>query len=108
MRVVCEIDKPEVLEYLDVFEEGDEWIKIKGCEECPPESRKKCCSGCKAQIPTEECIFQTIKSNLSKPYECVITPDPRTVKSYCILEFKCIKGKNEGKIRKLKDPISGI
>ena len=109
MRVICATDKQEVLAYLDVFEDGDEWVKIKGCDDCPPESRVRCCGDCKAQNKlTGECVFQLIKSNLSKPFECVITPDPRTAKSFCVLEFKCVRGSREGEIRRLKDPIPTV
>ena len=101
MRVVCEIDKPEVLEYLDVFETGDRWVKIKGCEACSFENRKKCCGEC--PMLTEKGCFFHLEGTNSKPFRCVVYPTPNTNLTWCSLEFQCVEGNNKGKIKRVKD-----
>lgn len=98
MRVVCSIDKPEPLAYLDVFEVGDEWVKFKGCDGC--ENIKICCGNCKLLYEKGCALHNEARG---KPYFCVIFPTPDTNLKWCQLEFKCIKGSNEGKIKRVKD-----
>ena len=97
MRIICDTEKTEVLAYLDVFEIGDEWIKIKGCEGC--HNADKCCGNC-PMLSDKGCFLHS-NGTLNKPYRCVVNPTPDTTLSWCQLEFKCIKGTNEGKIKRI-------
>lgn len=100
MLVVCYTNKPVPIAYLNVYEPDDIWIKINSCEDCPEENRKRCCKNC--PLYTSKGCIQHLTSN-SKPYTCVVNPPPNKVFSYCSLEFKCIKGKNKNKKRKIKE-----
>ena len=99
--VVCKVDSPDIISYLNVYEEGDEWVKIQGCEVCSLENRKKCCNGC-PMFSEKGCYFHLELTN-SKPFRCVVKPSPDTCLSWCSLEFECIAGSKKGKIRRVKD-----
>jgi hypothetical protein len=101
MRVICHIDRPEVIGYEDVFEDGDAWVKVQGCEACSVENRKTCCGSC-PMFTAKGCFFHEEASN-SKPYRCVVWPTPDASLSWCALEFKCVKGSKQGKVRRIKD-----
>lgn len=102
--VVCSMDSPEALAYTSLYEEGDVWVKIKGCEGCPEESQKKCCGAC-PMVSEMGCYFHLMKPNNStqKPFGCIAHPHPIGARSYCQLEFKCVKGRNLGKVRCVRD-----
>ena len=103
--VLCTQDNPTTIAYFNLYEDGDVWIKTKGCEGCPWENRQKCCSGC-PMLSEKGCFFhlQSPKGS-NKPFSCVTCPDPhpRNVLSWCQLEFECVKGKHKGQIRKLRE-----
>lgn len=99
---VCLINEPSPIAFLNVYEEGDVWIKIQGCESCPVENRKKCCGNC-PMVCEKGCYWHLVEGGSSKPFFCVVRPTPDTCLSWCYLEFKCIKGSKEGKIRRVKD-----
>jgi len=101
------LDRPEVLGYANLFEEGDLWIKIKGCLDCPESSRQMCCRDCKAKY-IYGCMFHLEGGTTNKPFECVVKPDPRQGLSYCHLEFLCVSGTRVGKIRRIKDSLDII
>lgn len=102
--VLCYKDKSIPIAYLNIYESGDVWIKTKSCEECAEENRRKCCQGC-PMYTIKGCLLQLQNPNSSnKPYNCVVNPPPNQVLSRCALEFECVKGKNKGKIRKVREP----
>jgi hypothetical protein len=102
--ILCLKDDPVSLIYINVYEEGDVWIKIKGCETCSWEKRKMCCGTCPMNTK-KGCFFHLDKrSNLNKPYHCVVNPTPIDCQGYCEQEFKCIKGFHTGKTRKISLP----
>lgn len=101
--VICDLNEAESIGYMNVFEEGDIWIKIKGCESCSIARRVQCCGNCKLLLKdTGECRFHNM-GNLQKTMYCVVTPMIDDMMSGCQLEFKCIKGSKLGKIRKVGD-----
>lgn len=102
--VFCSMGDPVAVAYTSLYEEGDVWIKIRGCEQCPEESQEKCCRQC--PLHSEKgCYFHLMKPNNStqKPFGCVANPDPIGTRSYCQLEFECVKGSNFGKVRCVRD-----
>jgi len=99
MRVICEVDKPEVVGYIDVFEKDDYWVKTQGCEACT--NANLCCGPC-PMLFSKGCYFHAEMTN-SKPFRCVIYPTPDASMSWCALEFKCVKGSQQGKTRRVKD-----
>lgn len=109
MKALVSADEPVVYAYQDVFEEGDEWVKIQGCEACPIENRKRCCNQCPLFLEDNGlCMIHMGLCSIQKPYQCVVRPRPNICLSWCHLEFKCTKGKNEGAIIKIKEPALHI
>lgn len=102
--VICSMDDPSVLAYTSLYEDGDVWIKIRGCEDCPVESQKKCCGQCPL-LSDMGCYLHLMRPNSStqKPFGCIAHPNPVYARSYCMLEFECVKGGNFGKIRRARD-----
>lgn len=100
---ICLYDSPEPIAYINVFEKGDVWIKIKGCRDC--KNKNMCCSGCPIFID-EKCLYQIGNNNVQskKPYHCVVAPSPKDTYDWCDMEFKCICGKYKDKIKKIKEP----
>ena len=102
---IVPLDNPSPIAFMNIYEKGDIWVKIKGCEDCPLESRKKCCGNC--PMFTEKGCFFHLGSEIkrsNKPFHCAVRPSPNSCASYCYLEFKCIKGSKKGKIRKVSKP----
>jgi hypothetical protein len=98
MLAVIPVDNPVVFAFRDVFEEGDEWEQIVGCEACT--RRGKCCGRCKLKMPSGDCRLH-VEDAGQKPHHCVITPNPTQVWSWCAIQFKCIKGSRKGEIKKV-------
>ena len=102
MCAVIPIDDPSPIAYINVYEEGDIWVKIKGCEECSLENRKKCCGNC-VLFTSLGCLAHLEGKGHKKTFYCMIKPTPEICQKFCELEFKCIKGSKLGKIRRVKD-----
>lgn len=101
---LCPLDDPSPVAYFNVYEVGDIWVKIKGCEDCPLEDRRKCCGNC-PMFSELGCYWHLESGNRSsKPYNCIVDPTPDKGASYCQLEFKCVAGSKAGKIRKVREP----
>ena len=98
---LCSIENPSPILYCNIYEEGDVWIKIKGCEEC--EKHKLCCGNCTLSVDSG-CVYHIgiNKKGSKKPFFCVYFPTPDKCLSWCQLEFKCVSGVKKGKIRKIK------
>jgi len=93
------LDKPaELLGYMNVFAEGDIWQKIRGCEDCPPENN--CCKNCPVYVEGIGCKLHILNNGQDKPSHCVVHPSPLKHRPNCCLEYKCVKGKFEGLIRR--------
>lgn len=101
--VICPVDSPSPAAYINIFEWGDVWVKVKGCDRCSAEGRRKCCTNCKFSLSTG-CMVH-IENPMSKPFQCVVGPLPDTTFSFCHLEFECVEGSRKGVIRKVCEPI---
>lgn len=102
--VVCPMDDPTPIAYLNVYEEGDVWAKIKGCEECPAENRAKCCGTC-PMFSLQGCYWHLEnQARSSKPWNCVVRPSPDVCWSWCSSEFECTQGSRKGQVRKVCEP----
>lgn len=99
ISVLCFVDSPVPLAYFNVYEEGDIWVKIKGCEGCINTSR--CCGKC--PMLSEKGCFLHLDNMLNKPYRCVVKPEPQVCIIWCQLEFQCVKGPKKGVIRRVSD-----
>lgn len=102
---LCSTRTPTTIAYFNVYEEGDIWVKIQGCDICPIESRKQCCGKC--MLFSEHGCLLHLENNEKgnkKPFQCLSIPSPDKNLEFCHLEFKCISGNNKGKIRKVCDP----
>lgn len=97
--VFIPLNEPIPLAYTSLYEDGDIWVRIQGCEACA--NYKRCCGDC-PMITDAGCFFHLEGKN-KKPLHCIITPIPTQAKSYCALEFECIKGSNKGKVRRVRD-----
>jgi hypothetical protein len=104
--VLCRLSAPETIAYLNVYEEGDVWVKIKSCEDCSLTNKKKCCGDCPYITAIGDCAWHLEKNKSSKPWYCIIWPTPDRANSRCMLEFKCVKGMHKGKIRKVCKPTN--
>ena len=96
------LDRPSPVGFMNVFDEDDIWIKIRGCEDCP--SKKICCGTC-PMLNDKGCFLHLDKSQ-SKPFRCIINPNPRNNLSWCQQEFQCVQGEMLGQIRKIKEPLN--
>lgn len=105
--VVCAVDDPTPIAYLNVYEEGDIWVKVQGCEACPEENRKKCCGNC-PMWGNGGCFWHlgVNRRGSSKPWTCVVKPCPDTSWEWCSLEFRCVRGSRKGQIRRVREPKS--
>lgn len=109
MKVVIDIKGQTPVGFIDVYEEGDEWVKIKGCEECPKEQRIKCCGNCPCITPNGGCYWQESPEHQKAPRKslyCMITPAIDKFNSNCCLEYRSVKGSKIGKIRRVKDKLN--
>jgi len=99
--VVSKLNDPSSVAYFNIYEVGDIWIKIKGCEGCPEENRRKCCKDC-FKYTDVGCGHQIDSlDGKEKPFVCVSFPTPKSRISYCQIVFKCIEGKAKGNIIKV-------
>lgn len=99
--VLCLKNNPTSVIYFNIFESGDIWAKVKGCEGCPIESRKKCCKNC-LKYTDDGCDHHLDGSNgQEKPFVCVYGPTPKARIPYCQMEFECVRGKQKGNIIKM-------
>lgn len=102
--VICNIDAPTPVAYMNVYEEGDVWIKVVGCDQCPMETRLRCCGGCGMLLKDGgKCRLHMGASRDEKPFYCIVKPHPDTALSFCSLEYKCVEGSKLGKIRRVRD-----
>jgi hypothetical protein len=102
--VVCKVDTPTPIAYMNVFDPGDIWVKTKGCDECSEESRLYCCGNCSMLLKdTGECRLHIGFNKREKPFHCIVDPVPNICHSWCCLEYECIQGPHKGKIRRVRD-----
>lgn len=103
--VLIDVENATTIAYYNVFEEGDIWLKIKGCETCPEERRIKCCNQCPCVTPDGKCMWQLKREahKTRKPFYCIIYPTLEMCVGDCNLEYVCVEGSKKGKIRRLKD-----
>lgn len=84
--------------FRNVYEDGDEWRKVRGCEGCSG----FCCGTCPQLMEGGGCALHARDPDL-KPLYCIVKPPPNTCIPGCLLVFKCVKGTNAGKFRHLTD-----
>ena len=61
--VLCSIDDPSPILYMNIYEEGDVWVKSKGCEGC--ENNRKCCGDCPmSKITLQQGIERILKTQV--------------------------------------------
>ena len=94
---IVKTEATEVVGYINIYEKGDCWIKIKSCEGC--ENIELCCRSC-PMLSSQGCFFH-LDRTLNKPHKCVVHPLPSDCKRFCQLEYKELKS---GKIRKISNP----
>jgi len=103
LALIPQQDDPSPAAFTSVYEQGDVWVKIRGCEDCPPEVLAKCCGNCPL-ASSAGCLLHLLNKRTSqKPYNCVVKPTPEKTLSYCVQEFQCVRGTYEGRIRRVRD-----
>ena len=102
MKVVIDMDTVSAVGYKDVYEDKDEWVKIKGCEGCPLETKKICCHDCYSSLPNGDCEVH----EKGKPYNCIVAPSIKMCIAHCLLEYKSVKGSKTGQVRRIKDKLN--
>lgn len=100
--VLCLLDKPEPLAFLNIYEMGDVWVKTVGCEGCDWDSRKKCCGTC-PMLTEQGCVYH-LEGKRNKPFRCMVIPAPDVHRSWCQQEFLCEKGSHERQTRRTNEP----
>ena len=103
IKAIIPIDDPSPIAFIDVFEEGDKWVKIRGCESCPTDIIELCCNQCLHLTNEHKCRLHV--SYQMKSFWCVTHPNPKIKFSDCNLVFECVEGSNKGMIRKLSDNV---
>jgi hypothetical protein len=83
----------------NVYEEGDRWDKVVGCEGC----HGKCCGNCPHRMESGECPLHIRDGMSLKPLYCIVKPVPSSCIPNCQLVFRCVKGTNAGKLRYVCD-----
>jgi hypothetical protein len=104
MNAIIPIEDCSPIAFENVFEEGDRWKKITGCEQCPTEKSRHCCGNCRMKLDNA-CIVHLQGNGRQKPLQCVIDPPPNVTWSWCCQQYECVKGSRKGTIRKICEPI---
>ena len=102
---IISIEDATPMGYMNVYEHGDIWIKIQGCEKCSVERRRRCCGQCPFLTDNGLCSWQLESKPSKKPFKCVVKPFPDSCIKGCALAFECVKGKNNGKVRNVNDRV---
>ena len=99
------LSDPTPLAFRNVYADGDQWDKIKGCESCPDEWRAVCCGNCHFLEKGGKCHWHNTGSvSLSnKPFYCIIKPLLNDRRKNCAIVYKCVEGEHKGKFRYLVD-----
>jgi len=98
-------DDPSPVGFMNVFEAGDLWKKVRGCEACSLEHRLKCCGNCEFLVKEDgHCDREdNVRWRMGKPLYCCIMPTPDMHISGCALIYECTQGKFTGMQRRLDD-----
>ena len=102
--VEISLDDPTPIAFRNVYEEGDKWIKVHGCETCPDKQRARCCGNCRSLTKSAKCRLHKTGLN-HKPFFCIVwpTPEPDKMFSPCEIVYKCVRGEHIGKFRHVSD-----
>ena len=103
MKAIVSLEEATPIAFLDVYEKGDYWVKVQGCEKCSLTRRKRCCGKCPMQTHDGKCSWQVGDGRSSKPFFCVIWPTPDQCKVGCAIVYKCEDGLHKGKFRHVND-----
>jgi len=102
LLMVLEYDRPIVVGAMNLYDPGDVWVKISGCESCGGMS--VCCGKCPFLMEDRRCLWHVEGRRSRKPFNCCVDPHPRHACSYCNLAYECIQGPKKGKRRYVCDP----
>jgi len=105
LLLLMPVDDPSPVGAMNLMEQGDIWIKTKGCDTCPIEMRRKCCGDCPMLSPDAICILHSFRPYNNKPYKCIAQPRPNSCVSWCSLEYTCVQGSHKGKVRRLRESL---
>ena len=95
---VIPTDDPSPVAYMNLYEPGDVWVKVQGCESCPPDAVRHCCGRCPHRMDAG-CQWHFEGRISAKPHVCVVEPSPVECRSFCQLVYKCVKGSHLGHFR---------
>jgi hypothetical protein len=103
MCAIVSIKDATPLAYINVYDQGDLWLKVRGCSECSLTRRKRCCGNCPSLTHEGDCNWQKYDKVSRKPFYCVVLPTPERCSPDCALVFSCVKGKMKGAVRRVTD-----
>jgi hypothetical protein len=108
LSAVISLEEATPIAFFNMYDEGDVWIKTKGCESCLQERRIKCCGNCPCVTPDGQCQWQVGENKRypRKSFFCVVYPLPSKFVSDCCIEYKCTEGDKKGKTRRIKDKLN--
>jgi hypothetical protein len=90
---------PSPVAFMNLYEPGDVWVKVQGCDACTVERSRACCGAkpggqfhCPHVMVEGGCSLHA-EHNSSKPMYCAIQPTPEKTKGHCALVYRCVSGK---------------
>lgn len=108
LEAVFHPDDPSPVAWQNLYDEGDRWEKIQGCEACS----KHCCGTCGLIVEDGKCRLHLDGPDggrgQAKPWACCVKPTPDGQMSYCTLVWRCVRGPNAGSYRRKADPAGKI
>jgi len=101
---VIPTDDPSPVAFMNLYEPGDMWVKVHGCEGCNEEQRRRCCGQCVLYVNNKGCERHLERGTMqSKPFHCTVLPVPNQQWGNCHLVYECIAGKWKGYQRQIWD-----
>ena len=99
-NAIIPVGEASPVAFEDVYEKGDRWEKIHGCEGCERPAGS-CCGNC-PQLVDNLCGLELRDPDL-KPFHCIVKPIPNQCLKGCQLVFRCVRGSHMGKERHVTD-----
>jgi len=100
---IIPVDDPSPVAFMNLYDAGDLWVKVQGCEACESERAARCCGRCPHRY-SKGCDWHHERGRYKqKPFHCVVLPIPIACKKGCAIVYECIGGANKGKRRHVTD-----
>jgi hypothetical protein len=101
IEAIIPVGEASPVGYRNVYEDGDEWVKVHGCDGCERPAGS-CCGNC-PHLVEHRCALHIRDGMSLKPLYCIVKPVPTQCLKGCRLVFRCVAGSLIGKERHLTD-----